>query len=110
MTNRWSRVRVAVAGVAVVTACVGAGAGASGDEPDPATATEAPVTPDPTLATTPAVDDAGTRVGFIGLPPEGATPSIPEGGERETYGAVIRTPLAYPSSRSVSARGRLSEM
>jgi hypothetical protein len=72
---------VAVAGVAVVTACVGAVSGASGDEPDPATATEAPVTTDPTLATTPAVDDAGTRVGFIGLPPEGATPSIPEGGE-----------------------------
>jgi hypothetical protein len=26
-------------------------------------------------------EEAGTRVGFIGLPPDGATPSIPEGGE-----------------------------
>ncbi len=35
----------------------------------------------PAWATTPAVEDTGTRVGFIGLPPEGAPPSTPEGGE-----------------------------
>jgi hypothetical protein len=42
-----------------------------------------PVTTAPYEASVDPVEDevAGTRVGFIGLPPEGATPSTPEGGE-----------------------------
>ena len=56
--------------------------------------TEQPVTTPPAGATTPAVEDAGTRVGFVGLPPEGATPSTPEGGELVVWIWACGTPAA----------------
>ena len=44
--------------------------------------TERPVTTPPHPPTkSAAIEGAETRVGFVGLPPEGATPSTPEGGE-----------------------------
>ena len=65
--------------------------------------TEGPVTTPPALATTPAVDDAGTRVGFIGLPPDGATPSSPEGEELVVEISFLRIRFQI-SARSSSAR------
>jgi hypothetical protein len=59
--------------------------------------TEGPVTTPPAWATTPAIEDPGTRVGFIGLPPEGATPSTPEGGELVVSIRSCVTPTGEPS-------------
>ena len=60
--------------------------------------TEQPVTTPPAGATTPAVEDAATRIGFVGLPPEGATPSTPEGGEMVVWIYACGTP-AEPGGR-----------
>lgn len=40
-----------------------------------------PVATEPLAAVGPTAPDASARVGFIGLPPEGAAPSTPDGGE-----------------------------
>jgi hypothetical protein len=57
-----------------------------GSNPPPVTegaVEEGPVTtpPAPPAGEVAASEDAAARVGFIGLPPEGATPSTPQGGE-----------------------------
>jgi hypothetical protein len=58
------------------------------DGESPVVSSRGPVTEGPVTTTPPpsdeelaADDDASSRVGFIGLPPEGATPSTPQGGE-----------------------------
>ena len=85
--HRWLSAAAAAATVAVIAGGLVLAA-RDDDETErrvrPGPATERPGTPvttPPAWATTPAVEDAGTRVGFVGLPPEGATPSTPEGGE-----------------------------
>lgn len=78
--RRNRRITAGVAGVAVVVALVwtvspGVTSDRVGTADDPASTT---VPPDVASTTVPA--DA-ERVGFVGLPPEGATPSAPESGE-----------------------------
>jgi hypothetical protein len=48
---------------------------------EPPTLTEPPGLGDPPTPTGPTGSGAATRVGFVGLPPEGATPSKPRNGE-----------------------------
>ena len=78
--------------LALVVAACGSGGGAKSagrvssvplepEPPAPAAAVPVDTEPPAPAATGPTVPPASARVGFIGLPPEGATPSTPESGE-----------------------------
>ena len=84
--HRWLSAAAAAAVVAVIAGGLVLAARDDDESPVvsiPGPLTEGPVTtpPAPPAGEVDAVEGVGTRVGFIGLPPEGATPSTPEGGE-----------------------------
>jgi hypothetical protein len=97
--HRWLAAAAAAATVAVIAGGLVLAArddDETGVVTDQGPVTEAPVTTPPAWATTPALEDAGTRVGFVGLPPEGATPSTPDGGELVVSIRTCVAPLSGP--------------
>jgi hypothetical protein len=71
---------------------------------NPGPVTEGPVTtePPPPVEEVAAVEGLGRRVGFIGLPPEGASPSTPEGGEIVVSIRACHTPTGWLSALDTS--------
>ena len=92
--HRWLAAAVAAATVAVIAGGLVLAArddDETGVVSDPGPVTEGPVTTPPPVDTAAVAE---TRVGFIGLPPEGATPSTPEGGELVVSIAACGTPAS----------------
>jgi hypothetical protein len=107
-TNRYRWLAAAAAAVTVAIIAGGLVLATRGDdetrvvtEPGPATAQppvmEGPVTtpPPPSDEELAAIEGVETRVGFIGLPPEGATPSTPAGGEIVVWIGSCGTPAMH---------------
>ncbi|MET0727599.1 MAG: hypothetical protein ABWZ76_04800 [Acidimicrobiales bacterium] len=99
--RRWSLVAAAAVAVLAIAACVLVVASRHDT-----TRTELPVGPSPTPTTAPSALTG--NVGFVGVPPEGATPSTPPTGELVAAWYVHpAVGSIFPGARQVYADGRV---